>query len=67
MPPRFAWSRHRAGNWTAHGYEIVRRVSRGWRILRDGETWGVVETLPNAKRACERDLMRRKGGAGDGR
>lgn len=57
-PPRFAWTRHRDGGWSAHEYRLVKGPV-GWRVLRDGDLWDRIQTLEPAKRACERDRSRR--------
>jgi hypothetical protein len=54
------WTRHHAGNWSSNGYEIKRASPRTkWRLLRDGSFWDMIDKLPDAKRACERDFARR--------
>lgn len=54
----FRWTRHRVGEWSAHGYQI-KGVSGHWRLIRDGQFWDKVTLLTDAKRQCERDFARR--------
>ena len=56
----FAWTRHRDGSWTWRGYRIKRDRPKGkWRLLRDEKFWDAIDKLPDAKRACEADFIRR--------
>lgn len=56
----FPWTRHPDGSWSAYEYTIKREPGRFvWRLLRDGQHWDVIDKLPDAKAACERDRERR--------
>lgn len=54
------WTRHRSGYWSSNSYEIKRDTPTSrWRIIRDGAFFDLIDKLPDAKRAAERDWARR--------
>jgi hypothetical protein len=58
--PRFAWTRHPNGDWTAHGYRIRRSplAGHGWQVCRGNDYITFIPTLNPAKRWCEADRSR---------